>query len=97
MDYTVNSSSKIDWKAKGNKRILQNVNNILNTIKGEVPYDRLKGRDPKNIDKLGAKNRNSLIEETYDLIRTYEPRVTVKSVQIEDVQNLEIKVVVSID
>lgn len=96
MDYTVRSSDLIDWNAKGNKRILQNVNNIINTIQDEVPYDRLRGRNPKNVDKTN-KNRNALIEETYDLIRTYEPRAIVKSVEIEDVQNLAIKVVVSID
>lgn len=96
MDYTVKSSDLIDWNAKGNKRILQNVNNIINTIKDEVPYDRLRGRDPKNVDKTN-KNRNALIEETYDLIKTYEPRVTVKSVDIEEDENLIIKVVVSID
>ena len=96
MDYIVKSSDLIDWNAKGNKRILQNINNIINTVKNEVPYDRLMGRDPKNIDKTN-KNRNALIEETYDLIKTYEPRATVKSVEIEDIQNLEIKVVVTID
>lgn len=96
MDYVVRSSDLIDWNAKGNKRILQNINNIINTVKNEVPYDRLRGRDPKNIDTTN-KNRNALIEETYDLIQTYEPRATVKSVEIEDIQNLVIKVVVSID
>jgi len=96
MDYIVKSSDLIDWNAKGNKRILQNINNIINTVKNEVPYDRLMGRDPKNIDKTN-KNRNALIEETYDLIKTYEPRATVKSVEIEDIKNLEIKVVITID
>lgn len=96
MDYTVSSSDLINWNAKGNERILQNVNNIINTIKNEVPYDRLMGRDPKNIDQTN-KNRNALIEETYDLIQTYETRVTVKSVSIDNINNLEIKVVVSID
>lgn len=96
MDYTVKSSDLIDWNAKGNKRILQNVNNIINTVMDEVPYDRLRGRNPKNVDKTN-KNKNALIEETYDLIRTYEPRATVKSVEIEDIQNLVIRVVVSID
>lgn len=96
MEYTVRSSDLIDWNAKGNKRILQNVNNIINTVQDEVPYDRLRGRDPKNVDKTN-KNKNALIEETYDLIRTYEPRATVKSVEIEDIQNLVIKVVVSVD
>ncbi|BCZ48420.1 hypothetical protein psyc5s11_44870 [Clostridium gelidum] len=96
MDYTVSSSDLIDWNAKGNNRILQNINNIINTVKNEVPYDRLMGRNPKNVDKTN-KNRNALIEETYDLIKTYEPRATVKSVEIEDIENLEIKVVVTID
>ncbi len=96
MDYIVKSSDLIDWNAKGNKRILQNVNNIINTIRDEVPYDRLRGRDPKNVDKTN-KNRNALIEETYDLIKTYEPRAIVKSVEIEEAENLIIKVVVSID
>lgn len=96
MNYIIKSSDLIDWNAKGNKRILQNVNNIINTIKDEVPYDRLRGRDPKNVDKTN-KNRNALIEETYDLIKTYEPRVTVRSVEIEENENLIIKVVVSID
>ena len=96
MDYIVKSTDLIDWNAKGNKRILQNVNNIINTIRDEVPYDRLRGRDPKNVDKTN-KNRNALIEETYDLIKTYEPRAIVKSVEIEEAENLIIKVVVSID
>jgi phage baseplate assembly protein W len=96
MDYTVKSTDVINWNAKGNERILQNVNNIINTVKNEVPYERLMGRDPKNVDAT-KKNRNMLIEETYDLIQMYEPRAIVKSVEIEDIQNLVIKVVVSID
>ncbi|WP_160688310.1 hypothetical protein [Clostridium sp. C2-6-12] len=96
MDYVIKSSDSIDWNVKGDKRILQNVNNIINTIKNEVPYNRLMGRNPKNIDKTN-KNRNALIEETYDLIQIYEPKVTVKKVDIIESENLEIKVVVSIN
>lgn len=104
MEYEVNSSKTlIDWNAKGDERILQNVNNILNTLKYEVPYDRLKGRDPDNLDKSLNQSRHKIIEETYDLINTYEPRATPKSVDYyydkneagEDIP--VIKVVVSID
>lgn len=98
MDYTVSSSdTSINWNAKGAERILQNVNNILNTIKNEVPYDRLMGRDPDNIDSVLNKSKYSIMEETYTLINTYEPRATVKSVDIEGVENPIIKVVVTID
>lgn len=98
MKYVVNSNDKlINWNAKGTERILQNINNVLNTIKYEVPYDRLMGRNPENLDGVLAKKKNILIEETYDLINTYEPRAKVNSVEIKEGDNLEIKVVVSID
>ncbi|MBN1071142.1 hypothetical protein DVV81_08160 [Clostridium botulinum] len=83
MEYEVFSNkSYINWNAKGDERILQNVNNILNTFKDEVPYDRLMGRNPDNLDKPLEKVKNQIIEETYDLINNYETRATVKSVDI---------------
>ncbi|MBS2905101.1 hypothetical protein KFV96_28715, partial [Klebsiella pneumoniae] len=48
----------------------------------EVPYDRLMGRNPDNLDKPLEKVKNKIIEETYDLVNTYETRVTVKEVNI---------------
>lgn len=104
MQYEVYSNKNdINWNAKGKNRILQNVNNILNTIKYELPYDRLFGRDPENLDKPLNKSRNKIIEETYELIKTYEPRATVKSVDMYYEKNereeniLILKVVVEID
>lgn len=104
MEYEVDSNQNlINWNAKGDERILQNINNILNTLKYEVPYDRLKGRDPDNLDKNFSQSRQKLIEETYDLINTYEPRATVKNVQCNYGKNEAgedtpvIKVVVNID
>lgn len=104
MEYEVYSNKiNLDWNSKGKERILQNVNNIINTIKYEVPYDRLFGRDPENIDKPLNKVRNKIIEETYDLINSYEPRAIVKNVYLyyeKDEFNKDIpilKVVVEID
>ncbi|WP_252235590.1 hypothetical protein [Clostridium sp. CH2] len=106
MEYTVKSDTNlINWNAKGDERILQNVNNILNIVKYEVPYDRLMGRNPKNLDGVLEKNKAALIEETYDLINTYETMATVKNVEIEfkesddnkDIKIPFIKVVVTID
>ncbi len=97
MEYIVSNEQLINWSAKGNERILQNVNNILNTIQFEVPYSRKMGRNPKNIDSITAKTRYALIEETYDLIEKYEPRAVVKDVKIENINNPIIKVVVEIE
>ncbi|NFH90891.1 hypothetical protein FDA33_11890 [Clostridium botulinum] len=103
MTYEVYSNqSYINWNAKGDERILQNVSNILNTLKYELPYDRLMGRNPDNLDKPLNKIQNKLIEETYDLINTYETRANVKEVDIiyeknDDGDNIPtIKVVIEI-
>ncbi len=103
MTYEVYSNQNyINWNAKGDERILQNVSNILNTLKYELPYDRLMGRNPDNLDKPLNKIRNKLIEETYDLINTYETRANIKEVDIiyeknDDGDNIPtIKVVVEI-
>lgn len=83
MEYEVYSNKNyLNWNAKGDERIIQNVNTILNTFKDEVPYDRLMGRNPDNLDKPLEKVKNKIIEETYDLVNTYETRVTVKEVNI---------------
>lgn len=94
-----NKETTINWNAKGTDKILQNVNNILLMIKGEVPYDRDLGRNLSNIDSTLNSVRYKIIEETYDLINKYEPRAIVKNVNVElDVNNTPlIKVVIDID
>ena len=52
------------------------------------------GRNPATIDSITTKTRYALTEETYDLINEYEPRALVKSVQIEEGETPNIKVVI---
>ncbi|MBN1048702.1 hypothetical protein [Clostridium botulinum] len=83
MEYEIYSNKNyINWNAKGDERILQNVNNILNTFKDEIAYDRLMGRDPDNLDKSLEKVRNQIIEETFTLVSTYEIRAKVKEADV---------------
>lgn len=83
MEYEVyTNKSYINWNAKGDERILQNVNNILNTFKDEVAYDRLMGRNPDNLDKTLEKVKNQIIEETFTLVSTYETRAKVKEADV---------------
>lgn len=98
MKYTIDSDlQSINWNATGNDKIVQNVCNILNLIKNEVPYARDKGRDLSNIDSTSNFSRYKLIEETYDLVEKYEPRAKVEDVIVDFKSNPLIKVVISID
>lgn len=100
MIYNISSNNSfINWNAKGDERILQNVRNILNTMRYEVAYDRVMGRDTKLLDKPMELVESSIIAETYELIEEYEPRAKVIDVTIEKFQNGEsnIKVVLEIE
>lgn len=100
MIYTVNSSnSNINWNASGHERIIQNVINILNTVRYEVAYDRVMGRDSNNLDGNFKGIESLLIAETYDLIDEYEPRAKIENVYISQLQTgeINIKVVVEIE
>ncbi|WP_034439420.1 hypothetical protein [Clostridium ihumii] len=87
MIYKINSNENINWNAKNNEKIIQNVRNILNIIKFELPYARDMGRDPKNLDVTLDINKYDIVEETYDLIEKYEPRAIVKDVNVSAFNN----------
>lgn len=96
--YTITNKDVLNWNAQGHERILQNISNILSTYKYEVAYDRVFGRDNKNIDKASNKSLGSIIAETYDLIQKYEPRATIQEINVENQNgNILIKVVVEIE
>ena len=53
--------------------------NLLRIVRGEVPFDRVRGRDGALVDKP-----NNVDDATADaewLLETYEPRVTVESAE----------------
>ena len=67
-------------KNNGNPEVC--VNNLLKIVRGENPYDRVKGID---INLIGMPLAHALDEIEGDaawLIETYEPRATVKSIEI---------------
>ncbi|MBO0555664.1 hypothetical protein EXQ41_06315 [Clostridium botulinum] len=79
--YIIYSNKGLNWNAKGEERILQNVANLLNTYKNGVSYNRKMGRNLENIDKPLDIFIARVIEETYDLIEEYEPRVSIKDIE----------------
>lgn len=100
MRYTVSSNENIiNWNAKDNERIVQNVRNILNTMQYEVAYDRVFGRSTDILDNQFQNIQGQLIAETFELIDEYEPRASVKDVFVNQLENgeIDIKVVIEIE
>lgn len=70
-------------KAKGNGDPAQCVGNLLRLIRGEVPYERLKGLDPSLIDQPSSAAAQALMADAEWLIENYEPRVNLESIDLE--------------
>ena len=65
-------------KAHGNGTPETCASNLLRIVRGEVPYDRVRGRDGALIDMANATDDATADIEW--LLETYEPRVTVENV-----------------
>ncbi len=66
-------------KAHGNGTPETCTSNLLRIVRGEVPYDRVKGRDGALIDQPNV--TDEVVADIEWLMETYEPRVTVESVE----------------
>lgn len=66
-------------KASGNAAPETCVQNLLKTIRGEVPYERIKGIDRTLIDKPSGTAANDLAADVEFVVETYEPRVRLSS------------------
>lgn len=53
--------------------------NLLRIVRGEVPYDRVRGRDPALVDRPGSIDDS--VADIEWLLETYEPRVSVDSAE----------------
>lgn len=69
-------------KATGNGNTQVCVQNLLAIIRGEIPYDRIRGLDARAIDKPAADAADEIRQDAAWMLKTYEPRATVQSIQI---------------
>lgn len=67
-------------KAHGNGTPETCASNLLRIVRGEVPYDRVKGRDSALIDQPNA--TDEAIADAEWLLETYEPRVELENAEI---------------
>ena len=65
-------------KAHGNGKPETCASNLLRIVRGEVPYDRVRGRDGALVDQPNAKDE--AIADAEWVLETYEPRVSVESI-----------------
>lgn len=76
---------ELNWTAKGNDRIIQNIHNIINTYKSEVAYNREFGITPDVFDTDIGTARILLIEDLEEQISKYEPRAKLQSIDVQGV------------
>ena len=68
--------------ANGNGKTQRCVQNLLRMFRGECPYERLKGLDPRMIDKPMSSVEPEIRQEAEWLIETYEPRATINNITV---------------
>lgn len=68
--------------AKGNGDKSVCVCNLLAISRGEVPFDRIRGLDPRIIDRPGSSAIDEVREDAEWMLRTYEPRATIESIDV---------------
>ena len=69
-------------RATGNGAPQVCVNNLLQVFRGEVPYERVKGLDPRLIDRPISSADAQLRQDADWLVDTYQPRAEIKSIPV---------------
>ena len=68
--------------AKGNGAANVCANNLLRITRGEVPFERVKGLDPRMIDRPYGVVKAAIQQDAEWLLETYEPRVAVNEITV---------------
>lgn len=63
----------------GDKKVC--VQNLLAIVRGEVCFDRLRGLDPRIIDRPAGEAVNEAVNDATWEIETYEPRAVVRNIE----------------
>lgn len=69
-------------RATGNGAPQVCANNLLQLFRGEVPYERVKGLDPRMIDRPILTADAQLRQDADWLVDTYEPRAAIKTLTV---------------
>ena len=85
-------------KASGNGRPEQCALNLLRISRGEVPYDRIKGRNFGTVDAPVVSASNEATADAEWLLGAYEPRIDTEKIDVAGTisgdMNINAKVIV---
>ena len=70
--------------SKGNGKAQVCVNNLLQITRGTVPYERVKGLDPRLFDQPAVAAKESMMADIEWLLETFEPRADLDDIDVED-------------
>lgn len=87
-----------NFDAEGRERLLQQLNILLSTPVGTVPFDRDFGVDMSFLDMPVPEAKNSFLTQAAEKMEIYIPQLQLESVEIETENGvLKPKVVVGIE
>ena len=91
MEILLNFGEEKNYIFKKNKatEIVQNIENIVSRIKGNVVLAREKGMDINNVDKPFELVKAEIIANCMEEIEKEEKRFEVKIIEIIEMQNIE--------
>lgn len=69
-------------KASGNGDPRLCANNLLRCFAGEIPYERVKGLDPRIIGAPSTEARQRIMQDAHWLVKTYEPRANIEKINV---------------
>lgn len=76
-------------KASGNGTVKTCAENLLRITRGEVPYERVKGLDPRHIDRPTTAALPDVRQDARWLLETYEPRAAVERITAALIEGAE--------
>ena len=72
-------------KKSGNGEALRCAENLTAIVRGEIPFDRVRGIDARIVDRPAETAAQDLEQEVIWNIDTYEPRIDADSTTVEAV------------
>lgn len=93
-----NRDEPIDWHARGNNRVLQNIANLLRAWRGTIPFRWEVGLDPAIHHAASTLSDAPLIAEVDRNITQYAPDAQVVEIRVlHEADGLVIEAVVEVD
>lgn len=83
--------------SKGNGNAEVTSQNLVKTVRGEVPYDRIRGIDISFTDRPASEVRTDIVNDVFETLEDYEPRVDVKNIDLEQTAHGSFNIILEVD